>query len=637
MFEGYKRLADTDCNVSPRILAFVGQNEAGKSSVLAGLEWLTEDDETPLDSLDASRSNKKPGGWIVGASYAFNDEDLALLEPLGFATVPQGMSLFKQADGRLHVVFDDPRKPKRDPKPFVYAAEALSALEGRLSKQFDDSAEDFDEEEGPTEWWKTVTGLLEDPERSWDEEQSAAVNSLAEWLEEIPTGGKRPRGAKAAVLLRAAAEMGTLPHPKTAGIELMRERVPKFVLFKDEDRDLPTVTVINTPQAVAAARPAIRNVLAVSGLNATEVWQVYAAGDSGEVQTLLGQANETLDAFFGQAWNQSNISVRLDIDASGLHTHIYEIDSKRFTRIEERSDGLRAFVALAAFLESQRLTVPPILLIDEAETHLHFDAQADLVGVLLKQVRATQVFYTTHSPGCLPSDLGTGIRLLKRTGAISEISSHFWTNEAPGFAALLFAMGAGAAAFSACRWAVLAEGASEMVLLPTLLRLANGVDDLPYQVAPGLSNARAYDMDVEEVAAKVVYLADGDSDGDRYRRDLEAAEVPAKRIFQFPQDVALEDLLDTAFYLDVVNGLLPTSSAEVPLSLDTKGLTISLAVKKWAEQQKPKVQVPGKVAVAYAVLDKAEIRLSPNAPAILQGLHTQFLSAFSPAAASVAG
>nr|WP_246220891.1 AAA family ATPase [Phytoactinopolyspora mesophila] len=407
----------------------------------------------------------------------------------------------------------------------------------------------------------------------------------------------------------------------------MRKRVPRFVAFAEGDRALPTDTPIHTEEARAGIRPAIRNLLTVAGIDVEELWAACAASDSGEAKTILGNGNERLDAFFGQAWNQANISVHLDVNGRVLTTHIYEIDNKRYTRIEERSDGLRAFVALAAFLEAQDFSTLPILLIDEAETHLHFDAQADLVGVLLKQVKATQIFYTTHSPGCLPSDLGTGIRLLKRNGPTSDIVSHFWTNEAPGFGALLFAMGAGAAAFSACRWAVLAEGPSEMILLPTLLRQATELDDLPYQVAPGLSNARAYDMDVEEIAAKVVYLADGDGDGDRYQRELEGAGVDSERIFGLPRGRALEDLLDPTLYLETVAGMLADGAPKPSVKDMEPGIPIALSLARWAAQQSPAVELPGKVAVAYAVLDSSEITLATGAQATLKRLHTDFVAA----------
>lgn len=127
------------------------------------------------------------------------------------------------------------------------------------------------------------------------------------------------------------------------------------------------------------------------------------------VETAIAGANLKFQAFFGQAWNQSKVTVHFKLDSNRLELWLTELDNAgKVTDIEERSDGLLMFVSLAAFVSSQRLAIPPILLIDEAETHLHFDSQADLVGVLLKQVEATQVFYTTRSPGCLPADLGTG-------------------------------------------------------------------------------------------------------------------------------------------------------------------------------------------------------------------------------------
>lgn len=74
-FRGYKRLPDTSTNVTPRLLVFIGPNEAGNSSLLTGLEWLTEfvsDDgeieSTPLEPLDTGRTKRVTDGSIVGPS-----------------------------------------------------------------------------------------------------------------------------------------------------------------------------------------------------------------------------------------------------------------------------------------------------------------------------------------------------------------------------------------------------------------------------------------------------------------------------------------------------------------------------------------------------------------------------------------
>ena len=627
-FDGYKRLAETSCNVSPYLLAFVGQNESGKSSVLSALQWLSEDDETPLDKLDRARTNKKTTGWIVGAEFTLGDEELALIEPLGFETVPKVISLWKQLDGSLVTKFRSPRDPKRLPTPFTAAAEALASAQRRLMKQISAAADVFDDVEGndgPQAWIERTNERLSDPEGDWDAEDQSTSESLADWLDEAPPRGKNPRDAKTATLIRAAAEIGSRPHPAIAGAELLRERIPGFLLFREDDRVLPTITPVDS-QSRGQMSSAIRNLLLIADVEIAAVWQAHSDEDSGEKKTLLDAGNARLDGFFGQAWNQSNISVNLDVDDRGLLTHVVDMDTRRFTRIEERSEGLRAFVTLAVFLGAQAFDVPPILLIDEAELHLHSDAQADLVGGLLRQIDVTQVWYTTHSPACLPSDLGTGIRLLERHGEKSEIKSHFWTNQEPGFVPLLYAMGAGAAAFSRCRWAVLGEGASEMILLPTLIRTATGLEDLPYQVAPGLANARGHGMDVEEIAARVIYLTDGDKAGAKYRAHLRDRGVTEERLRSLPDGKSIEDLLDRDFLLSVIDALLPEGVKRPSERSFRASQTAGRSITKWSEAN----GVPlGKVAIAYEVIDRAaDIELARGAAATLSALHEQFMTAF---------
>ena len=118
----------------------------------------------------------------------------------------------------------------------------------------------------------------------------------------------------------------------------------------------------------------------------------------------------------------------------------------------------------------------PILLIDEADIHLHYDAQADLIQMLSHQQQAAQVIYTTHSAGCLPKDLGTGVRLVEpnKDQERSGVENWPWQKD-QGFGPLLLGMGASTLAFVPTRAALIGEGGSEIVLLPTLIREAVGL------------------------------------------------------------------------------------------------------------------------------------------------------------------
>lgn len=635
-FEGYKRLADTGCNVDGKIIAFVGLNEAGKSSLLEALVWLTDGDAEALPITFMNRSHEVgENERVVWAHYELDDDDVDLLSDLDFAERPSAFVLERRRNGMAGYGFNP--WPKRNPAPFEEAQRRLASARKRLAAQFAADIEmDDDSSVSADEWASVVDKALTEPEQNWTDESADAAENLIDWLEEVPPSSRtgKPRDEAAAQAVRAVRDIGTAEHPRDVGRHRIRKRVPKFVLFEEQDRALATAHAIHEEAQRASLQPSLRNLLKIADLDINRLWRYIENEDDSNQESYIDEANENLEEFYRQAWNQANVAVRLKVDGRRLEVRLKELGRRgAVTNMEERSDGLRTFIALSAFLAAQRLTVPPILLIDEAETHLHYDAQADLVGVLLKNVEATQVFYTTHSPGCLPTDLGTSIRLLskdKDQRDASTLKADFWTNQEPGFAPLLYAMGASAAAFSVCRRAVLSEGPADMVLLPTLIRLATDKTDLDYQIAPGLSNAHAYDMKVEEVAAKVVYLADGDAGGEKHQHALLKAGVGANRIFRLPEGRATEDLIDRDQYIEIVNEMLAGGDAVTAADLDD-GQPIAKSLQDWGE--KNEIKVPGHVAVAYAVLRRgSSIQLTPAAKDALIELDSQFNAAFDIAA-----
>lgn len=632
-FEGYKRLANTGCNVDGNIIAFVGLNEAGKSSLLEALVWLTDDDAEALPITFVNRSHEvADNARVVWAHYELGQEDLDALSDLDFDEPPTTFVLERHRNGSPAYGFTP--WPKRNPAPFDAARTRLGAARKRLQSQFAADIEmDDDSFETADAWASMVDAAMTNPEENWSDEVADVADNLIKWLEEVPPTSRsnKPRDEPAAAALRAVREIATSKHPRDEARARIRKRVPKFVLFEDEDRALATTHAIHDDASRANLQPSLRNLLKIANIDIERLWRYIGTNDDSNQESYIDEANENLEEFYRQAWNQANVAVRLKVDSRRLEVRLKELGRRgAVTNIEERSDGLRTFIALSAFLAAQRLTVPPILLIDEAETHLHYDAQADLVGVLLKNVEATQVFYTTHSPGCLPADLGTSIRLLSKNKDqhdASTLKADFWTNQEPGFAPLLYAMGASAAAFSVCRRAVLSEGPADMVLLPTLIRLAADKPDLDYQIAPGLSNAHAYDMEVEEVAAKVVYLADGDAGGDKHETALLKAGVEQDRIFRLPTGSATEDLIEREQYIEIVNQMLPSGVTITARDLND-GQPIAKSLQDWG--QRSQTRVPGHVAVAYAVLKRGQdIRLTTAAKKALIQLDGRFNAAFA--------
>lgn len=642
IFSGFKRLADTECNVDGRLIAIVGPNEAGKSSFLEALAWLSDRQSGALAGHLRSRAiDEMPETQpVVTAQFALDDDDRAAVADLDTDVSPHYYRLYKLANG-TYQAGTIPQITRRR-SVLDEAASSLSSMNIKYGASLKRNAA----KTGMGDRFDEVEAALANADEPVDLAVSEAFAAVSRWLRE-PTsedpeeasGVDDPHevtpldDAATAELLDAALSKLQEPDVRAESRRRLHERLPAFLMFQEADRNLASTYNLANLARDEQDHPAIANLLQLAKTTAADLRKVQASGDITRLKSLLKQANANLSRRLETTWRQSRLTVQLDTDGDLLEVLVDELsEDGAKTDISERSDGLRTFIALVAFLAQKQTEVPPVLMIDEAETHLHYDAQADLLDVLLNHVKTSKVIYTTHSPGCLPPDLGTGIRLVSqdpRNLATSTLRTDFWSSHEPGFSPLLFAMGAGAAAFSVCRRAVLAEGASDMILLPSLLRIATGEAELTYQVAPGLAG-RPEGFADSAVAATVVYLADGDMQGSQYRNRLLAEGVDSSRIHTLPAGTALEDLLTTDSYLGAVHALMTEAGYEGPPvtedQLRGQPGTIAARLRRWCTANG--LQAPGKPAVAnYLVQDVSRIALNPRSEAALRDLHAKFTAA----------
>jgi predicted ATP-dependent endonuclease of OLD family len=250
------------------------------------------------------------------------------------------------------------------------------------------------------------------------------------------------------------------------------------------------------------------------------------------------------------------------------------------------------------------------VLIDEAEVYLHYDAQADLINVFTEQLYAAKIIYTTHSAGCLPRDLGNGIRAVSPIGDTgrSTFRNNIWGGENAGVSPLVFAMGATTFAFLPARHVLMVEGNSDAMLYPTLFREASETELLDFQVVPRLATVTPSRLpQLLSDGGAVAFLVDGDAAGDEYCRALLRAGVPAHRIFSlkraFRAALELEDLIDPKHYAAAVNATLKTfKGADVafsPREIPAAGRTAALAA--WCSGKG--FDPPDKTVVAERLLD----------------------------------
>lgn len=630
-FKGYRRLADTATGIDGDTTAFLGLNESGKSSLLHALEWLSSGGTLAATDRNRSRPPASESSEVVQAFFELDAQDHELVAEVPCDHPPSSVSLSRKVDGgRLYSLSPHPKRPA---KPFADARTRLSSARKSLSRQFESASSDCGKD--AIGWAVTVSAALEAPDSTWSESAKQALADLGRWCAEVPEGRKTARDRKLGQLLSAVEALVHRPPPAQEIWSLLAARIPEFLLARDEHRQLESVYSLE-PTHRALPR-AVSSLLRVAAIDPDRLWVLLNREDPSQCEAVLEHGNQRLRELFAAPWNHSGVTVRLEVRDAFLEIVVGDLHDGTLVTLPQRSDALRRFVALAAFLAAVERQVPPVLMIDDAEAHLHHDAQADLV-VALRSLDTTQVFYATHSPACLPNDLGTGLRVLRsdpRHREESVIRDDCWTGERGHLFSPQFARLTGAAAFSVCRQAVLVGGVPDVVLLPTLLGLAAQGAHLDYQVAPGTAFPAGLPTD-EAAAARVCYLTDGDRAGTELAGRLGAYGVDEARIFALPGGCGVEDLVAPDDYVAVVNRLLADRGRRARFSSDVVGAgkPIAKAFAAWAESNR--VQAPGEVEVAYALVRFDGLRLTSAGRKTLTSLHGKFVAAFSEASSGSA-
>lgn len=609
--EGYKRFeTKTDIDVAGDVVALVGPNEAGKSSILDAMLSLNHTDPiTPRE-----RTREVEGTTYVTAGYVLDDADRATLADLRGGSDVRWWTLTKWSnsdgdDGRYFALHPP---PMRDLGPRHELGQRLKQLADKetVTNRFHAAGGN----EVVDVLAKALAVLSSNSDRLTTSDIEA-VHRFAATMTAFPNVCSTPAAgstdqhlsADFCALLPVLAEYDEELAPHTVAGRRLLERRPTALMFTAADREL--LGAYDLQQVADDPPPALANLARLAGLNLQALYRAVVGGTSGPRETLIHRANERLKVVFDESWGQEPVAVHLALRGQALEI-LVTLPEGGFNEFQERSAGLQSFVALRAFLALQDTRVPPILLVDEAEMHLHYDAQADLVDLFTEQRLAAKVIYSTHSAGCLPRDLGNGIRVVSpvRGRERSTVRKSVWEARTAGFSPLIYGMGATTFAFLPARNVLMAEGITDAMLIPTLFREAGGLSTLPFQVAPGLSTVPPSQMlSLTAEGGSVVFVTDGDDAGRTFRNALIDAGVAATFVFgldeAFGEDLHLEDLIDPVHYATAVNQVLRTFQAPAAdlLPSDVPAALRVPSVKRWCEGQG--LKVPDKIEVAQRLLD----------------------------------
>lgn len=627
--QGYRRFdRQTTLDLTPRVVAIVGPNEAGKSSLLNAMENIGDPNAEREFGAGEFTGRIQPDGEkeILSALFELEADDREALDHIPGASAIRLWNRVRTADGQAYG--DVVPRLERPQGKRVRVHDELQRMLSSKSRPLEsflaeppvrpgeEDAEAISEEEARPlrEMAAETLAGFDEPKDTLSDPTQALLRRLADALAQAPQS--LPKYVKELPpLCTELADEHAEEHPNDQAWEVLNARCPTVRVLRDNDRELRSSYPFEEYDEAPAP---LQNLLSLAGIEWQAIKQAAAEPGNPTLANLLGRGNRELEQRLHGSWKQATVSVELREQAGALNIFPYDADSDTHSRIEDRSDGFRSFLAMLAFTTRHSAgTRKLILAIDEAERHLHYNAQADLVNVLTRQTFATQIIYTTHSAGCLPEDLGSAIRVVKPIpGDRSAVKNGFWSAQAKektggGFTSLLMAMGADAVAFTPARFAIITEGPSDALLLPALMRAAlNSPPDAPLglQVAGGLAWTPPRRLsDLEAEAAHVVYLTDSDKEGKKYAADLKDAGVSPQRIFSLPSSrssgLSIEDFVHKGTLVKVFNFLLqklrehdgdPLREADLP------NAGAAVAIENW--QKKRAIEPISKTAIAEHIL-----------------------------------
>jgi hypothetical protein len=338
-------------------VALVGPNEAGKSSLLRALRIILN--KGALTKPDRTR-NESDEAKIV-ANFLLDSEDRAATSHLGGAEV-QGLRLtVTESNGRTFRLHPRPERDLSERNALgVRLKEALDGELGTLASRWE-LVMTADDDASNLQTLRHLAERLRSSDESIDtsvvnavQEFGASISSLDIRIEEEDVSDDEDvehDGPSASVTLYdlglAMESFEQLDSPHVRCGRALLERAPRAVEFGVPERDLRSTYELDD-EVIENPPIALANLCALAELDLARLAQAMADDDIGERLTLIDSANDRLRSAFSDAWTQSDVVPRVDVDGRTLSLVVSSEDGTTFTRVAERSDGLRWFVAMGS-------------------------------------------------------------------------------------------------------------------------------------------------------------------------------------------------------------------------------------------------------------------------------------------------
>ncbi len=490
------------------LTVLVGPNEAGKTSLLEAAQRLSTGFKTIDPRSGAAGQVASVKFWL---ELSVNDKNKTLSET--GHTVESVRVTRTWGEAAVDEWGFEPECPERAPADLEGAIDALNEVSDRIGIDTAGIVEDL------RTYWRLVA-----PTSGQTLELTAALNAFHEFAERTTHNAEDGSDLRAGLAPAVAAllELARSESPFHQLVQNVKGRLPAVLVFDQTHRGLKDSYLLSD---VDGSQP-LRNLLDLAKVDLSALGEL-----PGHRAEAIQAANQRLQSEFTMLWGAERPYPKVTIDRDRIA--IYTADPSHLDQNglphSYRSAGVQSMIELVCFVGAARSATGAasfLLLADEIEQGLHYDAQVGLMSWLDKGIPGVQIMATTHSIGCWPPDIATQMNSLVRLNGKSQVHNGPYGGQTAGATGLLEMMGASRANFSINRPVVFCEGAIDEMLLPFILRpLAGGLHEANF--IGSLSQSSGKRQPNYPALPSEAFLVDYDDGAEQKKKNLVAGD-PAR-------------------------------------------------------------------------------------------------------------